>query len=59
MTRQGHWALYVLVVIALGVVWLVVFPQYHDQGHGWVAGIFTAVLLLTLVYARGDHRRQH
>lgn len=50
--------LFVTIIIAGAVIWLVVFPNYHDQGHGWVAGIFTAFLVLTLVYARGDHRRQ-
>ena len=59
MTKQGHWALYVFVVAALALIWLVVFPTYRDQGHGWVAGIYSAVVVLTLVYARGDHRRQH
>lgn len=58
MTKQGHWLLFVTIIIAGAVIWLVVFPNYHDQGHGWVAGIFTAFLVLTLVYARGDHRRQ-
>jgi hypothetical protein len=58
MTKQGHWALFVTLIIAGGVIWLVIFPNYHDQGHGWVAGIFTAFLVLTLVYARGDGRRQ-
>jgi len=59
MTKQGHWALYVAIIAALAVLWLVVFPQWHDQGHGWVAGIFSVVLVLTLVYARGDGRGQH
>jgi cytochrome b561 len=59
MTRQGHWLMYVLIIAAIAVIWLVVFPNYRDQGHGWIAGIFTAVLVLTLIYARGDQRRQH
>jgi hypothetical protein len=58
MTRQGHWALFVAAIIAGAVIWMVIFPQYQDRGYGWVAGLFTVFLVLTVVYARGDHRRQ-
>lgn len=59
MTRQGHWLLYAALIVAAAVIWVVIFPQQRDQGRGWVAILLSVFVVLTMIYARGDHRRQH
>jgi tryptophan-rich sensory protein len=52
MTRQGHWLMYLAMLIAGGLIWIVVFLQQRDQGRGWVAILLTVFVVLAVVYAR-------